>query len=65
MLSGGRELLRFHGKSPTAGDANVHVERLGYSGVGHYFYGLVRGQTAEGTLHQVADYAKSLSLPCE
>ena len=49
VLEWGGALMRFHGKQPTAPDANVHVERLGYSTVGHYFYGLIRGMNAEQT----------------
>ena len=37
VLKWGGSLLQFHGKAPTAADANVHVARLGYSAVGHYF----------------------------
>ena len=42
---------------------DVHVERLGYSTVGHYFYGLARGMNAEQTMRAVADDAVSKSLP--
>ena len=63
VMRWGSELLRLYGKSRTAPDANVHVERLGYSTVGHYFYGLARGMNAEQTMRAVADDAVSKSLP--
>ena len=34
-----------------------------YSTVGHYFYGLVRGKSAEETLGAVADDARRLQIP--
>ena len=63
VLDWGKALLHIYGKVPTAFDHNVHVERLGYSTVGHYFYGLVRGKTAEQTLAAVADDAAAQSIP--
>ena len=63
VLGWGSELLRYHGKAPTPDDFNVHVARLGYSTVGHYFYGLVRGKSAEETLGAVADDARRLQIP--
>ena len=40
VLDWGGTLLKFWNKPPTALDANAHVSRLGYSGVGHYFCAL-------------------------
>ena len=63
VLHWGADLLHLYGKQPATPDANVHIERLGYSTVGHFFYGLVRGKNAEQTLRAVADDAKSMAVP--
>ena len=63
FLEWGDRLLHRHGKLRATDDANVQVERLGYSTVGHYFYGITVGKTAEQTMHDVAAYASELGLP--
>ena len=63
FLEWGNKLLHRHGKQRAADDANVQVERLGYSTVGHYFYGVTIGKTAEETMRDVAAYASELQLP--
>jgi hypothetical protein len=63
VMRWGDELLHLHGKERTTSDANVHVERLGYSTVGHFFYGLKRGMNAEQTMRAVADDAVTKGLP--
>jgi hypothetical protein len=63
VLEWGSKLLHMYNKAPIAADHNVHVERLGYSTVGHYFYGLIRGKTAEETLALVSADAAAKGLP--
>lgn len=63
FLEWGDKLLYHHGKRRATDDTNVQVERLGYSTVGHYFYGITVGKTAEQTMHDVAAYASKLGLP--
>ncbi len=41
---------RRHGKQRPPPDGNVQIEKVGYSSVGHYFYGIEVGKTAERTL---------------
>lgn len=43
VMAWGDILLGSHGKQRTAHDVNDQVSKLGYSTVGHYFYGLVQG----------------------
>lgn len=63
VMGWGDSLLATHGKERTPADINVHVERLGYSGVGHYFYGLHAGKTAEQTFQMVKDEADQRAIP--
>ena len=69
VLGWGWELLRYsalpwprQGARPRRFQRCAHVARLGYSTVGHYFYGLVRGKTVEETLKAVADDARRLQI---
>ena len=43
-MSWGDGMLRKYAKARAAPDVNVHVEKLGYSTVGHYFYGIDKGR---------------------
>jgi len=55
LLSWGELLLRAHGGKPrAAADSNAQIAKLGYSTVGHYFYGIESGKTAGETLRHVS-----------
>ena len=59
MLGLGDALLRRGGRKRgrAAADANAQVEKIGYSSVGHYFYGLALNHTGAGTLLAVNEAA--------
>ena len=63
VMGWGTLLLKSYGKARTRADENVHIERLGYSGVGHYFYGLRLGKNAEDTYHLLKDEADTKRIP--
>ena len=62
-LALGDALLAVRRKPRTPPGANAQVERLGYSTVGHYFYGLALGHTAEETLRAVKAAASAGGVP--
>lgn len=63
MMATGDTLLLRHGKRRTAFNANVQVHKLGYSTVGHYFYGLELGANAAATLESIKRAAADQGLP--
>ena len=63
VMAWGDVLLGRYGKVRTPHDVNDQVSKLGYSTVGHYFYGLVQGMNAEQTLRAVKDDADKEKLP--
>jgi hypothetical protein len=65
FLSWGDILLERSNKTRTSTDVNAMIETLGYSTVGHYFYGLKLNSNAEETLLSVkaANEKKTGSVP--
>jgi hypothetical protein len=63
VMGWGAMLLRWSGKQRASTAANLQISHLGYSSVGHYFYGVQRGSTFGETLLAVAATAKKGGLP--
>ena len=62
-LGFGEALRRRYAKPHPPPTASKQIERLGYSTVGHYFYGRARGRTMAQTLSQVKSAAEGGKLP--
>ena len=63
MMAWGDLLRQRYGKPKPSYTLHTQLERLGYSSVGHYFYGIERNETAEDTMLAVAEYAEQAGLP--
>jgi hypothetical protein len=62
FMSWGDALLRKYGKKRAPHNANVQVHKLGYSTVGHFFYGTESGENLEEALASVVDAATAQKL---
>ena len=63
FLGFGAALRKLYGKPTVSPNASVQVERLGYTTVGHFFYGIKKNATMETTLIEVNEAAKKANLP--
>lgn len=59
----GNLLLARAGKSRARASASAQTSQLGYSTVGHFFYGILKGASAEKTLAAVSDAFAAARLP--
>ena len=63
LIAWGDLLRQRYGKPKPSYTHHTQLERLGYSSVGHYFYGIEKNTTAEDTMVAIAEYAKKVGLP--
>lgn len=64
MLAWGQLLQRYHNDGKLCSKMNSPVlHKVGYSTVGHYFYGIQKGGTYEDTVLGVNEYAQLNNLP--
>ena len=63
FLGFGAALRKLYGKPTVSPNASVQVERLGYTTVGHFFYGIKKNATMETTLIEVNEAAKKAKPP--
>ena len=63
FLSWGDLLRQRYNKPAPSFTRHAQLERLGYSSIGHYFYGIEKNKTAADTFLAMSDYAKRVGLP--
>ena len=63
FLSWGALLRQRYSKPAPSFTRHAQLERLGYSSIGHYFYGIELNGTAADTFIAMSDYARQVGLP--